>query len=295
MRYFHGILPCRELRLDGLELPREQHCYSPDTPLYLSFSCWPRMLLTAYTPKRQACARAGITDREVAVAPRLTASARRLGIVSALCTVFLMVAYAITLAIGLLTLPSPQEPIADPYFSIMEILIILTAPVMVALMAAVHAWSAPESKTFSLMALLFMALMTGLTCGAAFCHPDARSPVRVHGAAVAAAVPGIQMALGCLRPRHPRLGCVFRTGSALCRTSIPWWSPCLFDPHAAGDQWHPCFWRTTGSCRQRHAIAQHRHRRLRRRVHRRRGVAGHPFPPRGAAGTPALIRNLGQP
>ena len=102
------------------------------------------------------------------MAPRLTASARGLGIVAALCTVFLMVAYAITLAIGLLTLPSPQEPIADPYFSIMEILIILTAPVMVALMAAVHAWSAPEYKIFSLMALLFMALMTGLTCGLHF-------------------------------------------------------------------------------------------------------------------------------
>lgn len=41
-------------------------------------------------------------------------------------------------------------------------------PVMVALIVAMHAWSSPDSKTFSLMALVFMVLMTGLTCSLHF-------------------------------------------------------------------------------------------------------------------------------
>jgi len=82
--------------------------------------------------------------------------------------VFLSVVYAITLVVGLVSLQSPQQPIGDPLFSILEILIILTMPVMVALMVAVHAWASPETKTFSLMALVFMGLLAGLTCSLHF-------------------------------------------------------------------------------------------------------------------------------
>jgi len=88
--------------------------------------------------------------------------------VSAAGTVFLSVVYAITLVAGLVSLQSPQQPIGDPLFSILEILIILTMPVMVALMVAVHAWASPETKTFSLMALVFMGLLAGLTCSLHF-------------------------------------------------------------------------------------------------------------------------------
>lgn len=80
----------------------------------------------------------------------------------------LSVLYAVTLAVGLLTLSSPDQPIRDPLFAILEILIILIAPVMVALMVAVHAWAAPNTKTFSLMALIFMVLVAGLTCSLHF-------------------------------------------------------------------------------------------------------------------------------
>jgi hypothetical protein len=102
------------------------------------------------------------------VALAFTASARRLGISSAAGTVFLGVAYAVTLVAGFLSLQSPQQPIGDPLFSILEILIILTMPVMVAMMVAVHAWASPETKAFSLMALVFMGLLAGLTCSLHF-------------------------------------------------------------------------------------------------------------------------------
>lgn len=48
------------------------------------------------------------------------------------------------------------------------ILIILTTPLMVALMVAIHAWAAPETKVFSLLALVFIGLLCVLTCGLHF-------------------------------------------------------------------------------------------------------------------------------
>jgi hypothetical protein len=97
-----------------------------------------------------------------------TASARRLGMVSAGATVVLNVAYAIPLTFGLLSLPSAATPIGDPWFSMMEILIILMMPAMVGLMVAVHAWAAPETKVYGLLATVFMGLSTVVTCSVHF-------------------------------------------------------------------------------------------------------------------------------
>jgi uncharacterized membrane-anchored protein len=88
--------------------------------------------------------------------------------VSAAVTVLLSVAYAVVLVAGLLSLPSPQQPIGDPLFSVLEILILLVTPVMVALMVAVHAWASSDAKVFSLMALVFMVLVAGFTCSVHF-------------------------------------------------------------------------------------------------------------------------------
>jgi len=102
------------------------------------------------------------------MAAGFTASARRLGIVSGVGTVFLSALYTVPLLAGLLSLPSPDAPIGDPWFSMMEILIILTMPFMVGLMVAVQAWASPETRVFSLLALVFMGLVTGLTCSLHF-------------------------------------------------------------------------------------------------------------------------------
>jgi hypothetical protein len=87
---------------------------------------------------------------------------------SAVCVVLLVAAYAITLILGLLSLKSPQQPIGDPMFSILEVLIIMMMPVMVALMVAVHAWAPSHTKTLSLAALVFMGLLAGVTCSVHF-------------------------------------------------------------------------------------------------------------------------------
>jgi hypothetical protein len=93
-----------------------------------------------------------------------TPTARRLGLYSAILTTVLIVAYAITLVVGFLSLTSPDQPIGDPMFSILEILIIVMMPAMVGLMIAVHAWAPARLKTLSLAALVFMGLLAGVTC-----------------------------------------------------------------------------------------------------------------------------------
>jgi hypothetical protein len=98
-----------------------------------------------------------------------SATARRLGIFSAVATVVLVVAYAVTLAVGLASLESPQQPIGDPMFTILEVLIIVMMPAMVALMVAVHAWAPMHVKTLSLTSLVFIGLLAGVTCSLHFC------------------------------------------------------------------------------------------------------------------------------
>lgn len=98
----------------------------------------------------------------------LNASSRRLGIVSASVTVVLSLAYAIPLTAGLMSLPSPGAPIGEPWFAMMEILIILSMPAMVGLMIAVHASASPEEKVFGVLAVTFMGLVTVLTCSVHF-------------------------------------------------------------------------------------------------------------------------------
>ncbi len=98
-----------------------------------------------------------------------TATARRLGIFSAAATVILLVAYAVTLIVGLASLESPQQPIGDPMITILEVLIITMMPAMVALMVVVHAWAPRSAKTLSLTSLVFMSLLAGVTCSLHFC------------------------------------------------------------------------------------------------------------------------------
>jgi hypothetical protein len=46
--------------------------------------------------------------------------------------------YAVTTVLGLLSLKNSHDPIGDPFFSMMELLIIFITPLMVISMVAVH-------------------------------------------------------------------------------------------------------------------------------------------------------------
>lgn len=92
-----------------------------------------------------------------------TAIARRLGLSCAAATVILVAAYAVTLLVGLLSLESPDDPIGNPMFTILEVLIMVMMPAIVGLMVAVHAFAPTRMKTLTLTAVVFMGLLAGLT------------------------------------------------------------------------------------------------------------------------------------
>lgn len=78
------------------------------------------------------------------------------------------IVYAVTTTLGFLSLKSPQDPIGEPFVSLMELFIVLMAPLYVVCMVAVHAYSPPERKLYSFTALIFMILLTGLTSAVHF-------------------------------------------------------------------------------------------------------------------------------
>jgi hypothetical protein len=91
----------------------------------------------------------------------------RLGVWSAAALCVIGVAYVITLAVGFTTVGF-AKPILDPLLAVMEILTLLSAPILVVLMAAVHAYAPPEYKTHGLVAVGFMLLLAGLTSSVHF-------------------------------------------------------------------------------------------------------------------------------
>jgi hypothetical protein len=101
-------------------------------------------------------------------AAALAASGRRFGFLSAVGVVVLSAGYFVPLVIGFATLPSPDVPFIDPWFSIMEILIILTAPLLVALMVAIHVWAPVRFKPFTMASVVFMGIAAGITAAVHF-------------------------------------------------------------------------------------------------------------------------------
>jgi hypothetical protein len=83
--------------------------------------------------------------------------------VASLCLV-----YAVVLALGLLSLPGRDQPIQQPWFTLMELLILLIAPAMVVFSVAVHGIAAHDRKPVALLGVVFMSLCAGLTCAVHF-------------------------------------------------------------------------------------------------------------------------------
>jgi hypothetical protein len=86
---------------------------------------------------------------------------------SAIALFLVSVAYAVTLAVGLAS-AGLTKPIVDPVLAVMEVLTLLSAPLIVIMMAAVHSFAPPEYKTHSSVALAFAILVAGLTSAVHF-------------------------------------------------------------------------------------------------------------------------------
>lgn len=88
----------------------------------------------------------------------------RLGVLAGYAVALLSIAYAVVLGIGLLTLPAPDSPIQDPWFTCMELLILGLAPTMVALTVGLYVWVPVHRKSCALLGVVFMSMCVLVTC-----------------------------------------------------------------------------------------------------------------------------------
>jgi hypothetical protein len=100
----------------------------------------------------------------------MTDADRRIGTWSALAIVAIGVLYVATGVLGLLVRADRTDNfgLVDPALAILEVLILLSVPPMIALMSAVHSCAAPDRKTYSRAAFGFMVLLGGTTAGVHF-------------------------------------------------------------------------------------------------------------------------------
>ena len=73
------------------------------------------------------------------------------------------VAYAVTMVAGFAAMGNLSKPLEDPYLAIMEVLILVMAPVLVLLAVVIHACAPEGTKTYSMTALGWMLLLAGFT------------------------------------------------------------------------------------------------------------------------------------
>lgn len=102
------------------------------------------------------------------MSPDFNPADRRMGVASAAGVVVLGVGYLVCLVIGLASLTSPQEPIGDPWFTALEILILAMMPPMVTLMISVHVRAPAGRKAQGMAAVVFMALVAVITSAVHF-------------------------------------------------------------------------------------------------------------------------------
>ena len=107
-------------------------------------------------------------------------SVNRFGRWSAFALFLIGLAYIAALAIGFARY-GLTKPIVDPLLAVMEVLTLLSAPLMVIMMAAVHGYAPPERKTYSLIALAFMILVAGMTTAVHFVQLTALRQLGLSG------------------------------------------------------------------------------------------------------------------
>ena len=100
-------------------------------------------------------------------------SANRLGSWSAIAVFLIGLAYLVTLAKGF-AVHGRAEPIVDPILAIMEALTLLSAPLLVVLMAAIHDYASVQRKIYGMIALAFTILCAGATSSVHFVELTAR-------------------------------------------------------------------------------------------------------------------------
>jgi hypothetical protein len=88
---------------------------------------------------------------------------RWIGMWSARVLFAIGVSYAVTMVVGFAAMGTTSKPLDDPYLAIMEVLILIMAPILVLLTVVVHACAPEGTRTYSMTALGWMLLLAGFT------------------------------------------------------------------------------------------------------------------------------------
>lgn len=86
----------------------------------------------------------------------------RIGFLSSLSLSLVGIAYIVVVVIGI-SQAGLHNPIVDPILAIMELLTLLSAPLIVAVMAAIYETAEPDRRILGLLAIIFAGIMAGLT------------------------------------------------------------------------------------------------------------------------------------
>jgi hypothetical protein len=84
-------------------------------------------------------------------------------------TVFaLALIYVAVMALGFIAAGGLDAPLGDPAFAIVELLILVQAPLIVLLFVAFHRYAAPRSRSLRLAAFALVVVMAGMTLSVHF-------------------------------------------------------------------------------------------------------------------------------
>jgi hypothetical protein len=87
----------------------------------------------------------------------------RIGATSGAAVAATSLAYAVVLLLGLSSLHSPADQIPDPWFTLMEVLILLIAPLMVAFSVAICFWVPAERRILGSLSVAFFSMCASIT------------------------------------------------------------------------------------------------------------------------------------
>lgn len=88
---------------------------------------------------------------------------RTVGVWSARAMSVLVAVYIVVFVVGFAHLGNTSKPLPDPYLAIAEVLILIMAPIMVALMLAIHQCAPERAKPFTAVALGWMLAAAAFT------------------------------------------------------------------------------------------------------------------------------------
>jgi hypothetical protein len=88
---------------------------------------------------------------------------RLIGLWSARAIVVLELAYVLVFVAGFASLGNTSAPLPDPYLGIAEVIILVMAPIMVALMLAIHESAPRGARPFTMVAVGWMIAAAAFT------------------------------------------------------------------------------------------------------------------------------------